>query len=111
MQFVFDNGFYKVARITGSQDNLLSVRLSNTKCAIQIVPLPSKGKEVAQIDKNEVLRQVKKGLSLVNQKLEKQYFLSEIQFVSSGANSPSVYNYLIQELIMRIDSGGEFKSL
>lgn len=110
MQFIFNNGLYGVAKTTGSQDNLLIVRLSDTQCTTQIVPLLLKGKGTARIDGDAVLRQVSEGLALVNQKLGKQYFLSEIRFVPSDENSPSVYNLLIYELIMRIDSGGEFKS-
>ncbi|MEM9540742.1 MAG: hypothetical protein AAGA60_14710 [Cyanobacteria bacterium P01_E01_bin.42] len=110
MQFAFNNGLYIAVRITGSRDNFLAVRLSETQCTPRVVPLPAIGNETAQLDRDEVLRQVEAGLLLVNQKLGKQYFVSEIQFVLSDSNSPGIYNFLIQKLIMRIDSGGKFKN-
>lgn len=108
MQFIFDKGVYKVARITGPQHNLLGVRLADSENITNVVSLSIKDNEGPLIDGDEVLGQVEAGLVAINKELDSEYFISEIQFLPSDTNSPSVYNLLIQELIKRIDSKGEF---
>jgi len=111
MQFINDNGIYKVARITGPQHNLLAIRLSEQSENIEIVSLPIKGNETINVDKQDVLKQVNAGLNSINEKLGKEYFISEIQYVPSDSNTPKVYEFLIKELIKRIDNKGEFISV
>ena len=108
MQFVLNNGVYKVARITGPEHNFLGIRLGGADDPLDVVPLSIKEGEQLKIEEQEVLRQVEEGLKLVNQKLDKQYYISELHFVPSDTKSTSVYIYLIQELIKRIDCGGNF---
>jgi len=108
MQFIKDNDFYKVARITGPTHNFLAVRLSETKCSTEITALPIKEGELERIDAKKVLYQVLNGLDAINLELGKKYFISEIQFVPSDSESSSVYELLISELIKRIDLDGEF---
>ncbi|MBN0989898.1 hypothetical protein [Amphritea pacifica] len=108
MQFIKDNDLYKVARITGPTHNFLAIRLSKKKCVPQVIPLPIKQGGVERLDKEKVLAQVLNGLDVVNQELGKEYFVSEIQFVPSDTESSSVYIFLVNELIKRIDSNGEF---
>jgi hypothetical protein len=108
MQFVLDDGVYKVARITGSTYNFLGIRISNTEEEIKVVPLNKSG-EVAGIDERDVVRQVRSGLALVNQELSRRYSVSEVQFVTSDTYSPDVYVNLTIELIKRIDSGAQFE--
>ncbi len=108
MQFIKDKDFYKVARITGSAHNLLSIRLSKNQCFIKVTPLPIKNDKIKKLEGQEVLAQVLSGLKIANQGLKKEYFLSEIQFVPSDTQPVSVYRKLVQELIKRIDSNGDF---
>ncbi|MDF0606903.1 hypothetical protein HZU77_014790 [Neisseriaceae bacterium TC5R-5] len=108
MQFVFDSGLYKVARITGPQHNLLGIRISDTEKKITAVPLVIQGGDVARINESDVINQVMSGLAQVNQELSKQYFVSEVQFLPSDTYSSDVYELLTVELIKRIDSGGKF---
>lgn len=108
MQFIKDNDFYKVARITGPTHNFLSIRLSDTKCSPKVTALPVRQGELKKLDGQEVLSQVSNGLDTVNIELGKKYFVSEVQFVPSDSESSSVYKLLIHELIKRIDSKGEF---
>jgi len=108
MQFILDNGVYKVARITGPEHNFLGIRLGGADDPLDVVSLPVKEGEQLKIEGQEVLRQVEEGLNLVNQELDKQYFISELHFVPSDTESTSVYIFLIQELIKRIDCGGNF---
>jgi len=107
MQFVLDDGVYKVARITGPTYNFLGIRISNTEEEIKVVPLNKSG-EITRIDERDVIRQVRSGLALVNQELSRRYFISEVQFVTSDTYSPDVYANLTMELIKRIDSGAQF---
>jgi len=105
MQFVYDNGFYKVARITGSQYNLLAIRLSTVEQEMEIEPLPVKEGQVARISEQQVLSQVKIGLDRVCKELGKKYFVAKIQFLPSDSPSPSIYEDLTVELIKNIDQG------
>jgi hypothetical protein len=109
MQFIIDNDLYKIARITGPNHNFLAIRLSEKKCNTKATPLPIKQGDTERLDKKTVLAQVLDGLDKVNQDLGKQYFLSEIQFIPSDTESQSIYEFLVGELIKRIDSNGEFK--
>lgn len=108
MQFIFDNGIYKIARITGPQHNLLGLRLSETGEVVKVVSLPIKNGEEPKVEEQEVLRQVEEGLQNINRELGRQYFISEVQYVPSDSESTSVYSFLTQELIRRIDGEGEF---
>ena len=98
MQFIFDSGLYKVARITGPAHNLLAIRLTDSDGTIEVTPLPIKSNEEPQVEFQDVLTQVKSGLASVNKELEKEYCISEIQYVPSDTNSPVVYEMLTKEL-------------
>lgn len=108
MQFILDNGIYKVARITGPQHNLLGVRCDQIDGEINIEELPIKNGERKQIEKDVVLAQVIDGLREINDQLGRNYSISQIFFVPSDSPSASVYKFLTIELIRRIDSHGIF---
>lgn len=108
MQFIFDNDVYKVARITGPEHNLLGIRLASSRKNIDVVPLPMKNGDRVRIDKGSVLAQIERGLLNVNFRLKKDYIISEVLFLPSDSPSDSVYEYLIFELIKRIDEEGDF---
>jgi len=108
MQYIFDKGVYKIVRITGPQHNLLGIRLTDSECVKNVVSLPIKDNDQPKVDKLNVLSQVESGLNKINKELNKNYHISEIQFISSDTMSSSVYSLLIQELIKRIDSQGKF---
>jgi hypothetical protein len=108
MQFILDNGIYKVARITGPQHNFLGVHLGKVDGDITIEELSLKNGERNQIEKSMVLSQVFDGLREINDQLGKNYSISQIFFVPSDSPSASVYKFLTIELIKRIDSNGTF---
>lgn len=108
MQFIKDNEVYKVARVTGPTHNFLAIRLSEEKCPTKVTALSIKQGDAERLDGQAVLSQVLNGLDAVNLELGKEYFVSEVQFVPSDSESSSVYNFLIKELIKRIDSKGNF---
>jgi hypothetical protein len=108
MQFVIDDGVYKVARITGPQHNMLGIRLADSAGDVRVISLPVKNEGLVRIDGENVARQVRSGLLKANDELTKEYYISEIQFVSTDTYSSEVYELLTIELIKRIDCGGEF---
>tara|TARA_B100000745_G_C20073369_1_gene366494 strand:+ start:501 stop:836 length:336 start_codon:yes stop_codon:yes gene_type:complete len=108
MQFIRDNGLYKVARITGPTHNFLAIRLSEEKCSTEVTALPVKHGDAVKLDGQKVLSQVLNGLEAVNLELGTEYFLSEVQFVPSDSESSTVYGLLIEELIKRIDANADF---
>lgn len=108
MQFIKDNDLYKVARITGPTHNFLAIRLCDSNCSVKVTELPTQQFEVGKLDSKEVLSQVLAGLEDINTELGREYFVSEIQFIPTDSKPTSVYRFLTQELIRRIDIGEEF---
>lgn len=108
MQFIFDNGVYKVARITGPHHNFLGVRLNEVDSKVTVEALPVKNGERVHIEQQDVLAQVVDGLREVNEELGTNYFVSLILFVPSDSPSSSVYKFLTIELIKRIENKGAF---
>lgn len=108
MQFVKDGDVYKVARMTGSQDNILGVSFSEQETAVEVVEWDIKKGAKVKSSSAQVVDQVLSGLKLVNDDLGKRYHLSKIYFLPSDSASNSVYEFLIQELIKYFDSGNEF---
>lgn len=105
MQFMRDGDFYKVARITGAQHNFLSLRLSEVRSDIEVVPLPIKLGETVMVSASSVLGQVKSGLALANEELGQEYYISCVQYVPSDTPSNSIYEGLTVELIRRLHAG------
>jgi hypothetical protein len=108
MQFVKDGDVYKVARITGSQDNILGVSFSDQEASIEVIEWDAKRGAKLKSSSDQVLEQVLSGLKEVNQALGKKYFLSKIYFLPSDSSANSIYEFLIKELIKRLENGGEF---
>lgn len=108
MQFVFDNGLYKVARITGPMHNFLAIRLAtSTREEIKLTSLETKSNKPAGISGETVLAQVTSGLAHINAELGQKYAVSEVQFIASDTMSNSVYELLTTELIRKIHMGWE----
>jgi len=108
MRFIKDNEVYKVARITGTQDNILGVRFTESDVYTQVVEWDTKEGSVRKASSEEVLEQVLDGLREVNEGLGKNYKLSKIYFLPTDSASNSVYKFLIAEIVKRLDSKGEF---
>ena len=108
MQFILDNGVYKISRITGPTHNFLGIRLGDNSNSVEVSALPVKQGEAQRVEKNDVLKQVLAGLQDINSELAKGYSVSEVFFVPSDTPSSSVYKLLTIELIKRIDEGGDF---
>ncbi|MGI9278032.1 MAG: hypothetical protein ACR2PX_00120 [Endozoicomonas sp.] len=111
MQFVKDGDVYKVARMTGSQDNILGISFSEHEVNVDVVEWDVKQGAIVKSSSSQVLEQVLSGLKLVNDDLGKKYHLSKIFFLPSDNASNSVYEFLLQELVKRYDSKLCFKQL
>jgi hypothetical protein len=105
MQFIRAGDIYKVARITGAQDNLLGVTLSDNPGEIDLVAFAVDEKKKVGVLPDEVLRQVTEGLADVNAELGKSYYLSCIYYLPHESAANSVYKLLIGSLIRKIDAG------
>lgn len=108
MQFIKDGDVYKVARITGSQDNILGVSFWDQEARVEVVEWDVKRGAKVKSSSDQVLKQVLLGLREANLALGKNYFLSKIYFLPSDSSSNSVYALLIRKLIERFDRGEEF---
>lgn len=105
MQFVKSGEVYKVARITGVQDNFLGITLTDQQVEIELVALPVDKSGSVKISPDELLRQVMDGLSEVNLELGKDYRLAKLFYSPQESASHDVYKLLISELIRKIDAG------
>ncbi len=108
MQFVKDGDVYKIARMTGSQDNILGVSFSEKEATVEVVEWGVKPGAKVKSTSKQVLEQVVSGLKLANNDLDKSYHLSKIYFLPSDSASNSIYEFLIRELIKQFDSGNRF---
>jgi len=99
MQFIKDGEVFKVARITGSQDNILGVTFASEEVIVEVKAWEVNKSAKIRSTSKQVLGQVLSGLELVNVTLGSQYFLSKIYFLPSDSASNAVYKLLIQELI------------
>lgn len=107
MQFLKDGNIYKIARITGSQDDILGVSFSDEATEIEVIEWEVKPGAKIKSSSIQVLQQVEIGLNEINQILDKSYFLSKIYYLPSDSSSNAVYHLLIQELVKRIDHDEE----
>ena len=106
VQFAIDNGFYKVARITGPTHNFLAIRLADASPGdIKLTALGPKDGKNADGARESILNQVKTGLESINAELGKQYAIAEVHYIPSDSVSSSVYKLLTVELIRKIDAG------
>ena len=112
MQFTKLEKMFRVSRITGTQDNILGIVFSENKNeTINVIEWKTKKGATIKTTAPQVLEQVEFGLKKANEELGKNYQLSEIHFLPSESASNSVYEFLIQALVQRYDSDGEFRDL
>jgi len=109
MRFSKDGELYRVVRITGAQDNIIGVVLSDEACITEAFAYPSSSgsarDSVVRTTVSEILGQVKGGLDLANAELKNEYFIGKVFYIPHERPSRSVYKMMIHELIRRIDRG------
>lgn len=105
MQLVKSGGVYKIARITGAQDNLLGVMFSDHPGEIELVALGAQDARNVRAEPGEVRRQVTAGLAEINRELGTSYCLSKIFYLPSESAANSVYELLIAALVKKLEAG------
>ncbi|MFC5524114.1 hypothetical protein ACFPPA_00005 [Rhodanobacter ginsengisoli] len=110
MQFVRKGDLLSVARITGSHDNLLQLRLSTGAAASPVVEcLPGRRSfNHETLDLNKVLVAVLEGLAAVNQELGTSYSATHIRYVPNDSPPETVYGFLAMSLVRHFATGGTF---
>ncbi|QBG97582.1 hypothetical protein [Xanthomonas oryzae] len=101
MQFVKDGDIYKVARITGVQDNILGVTFADQATEVELVALQIDESKKIRTKPDDLLAQVSEGLAEVNAELGKIYFLSKVFYAPNESSENFVYKMLIKELVRR----------
>jgi len=102
---------YKISRMTGNRDSFLGISFTeDSKDDIKVIEVEIKHPKNIKNNpsKDEVLEQVLIGLKLINKSLKTNYKLSHIYYVPS---SDSVYQDLIQRLIVHYHLEKEFKEI
>jgi len=110
MQFVRKDDLLSVARITGSHDNLLQLRLSTSSATSPVVEcLPAhRSFNRGTLDLNKVLAAVLEGLAAVNRELGTSYSATHIRYVPNDSPPETVYGFLAASLVHHLASGGTF---
>mgnify|MGYP000886205027 CR=1 FL=1 len=116
MRFSKTDNMYKMIRITGSQDNILSVIFDHKNKSDNNIEgiewdFPNIDKSRIRTSKEKVLKQVLFGLESINHSLGTNYKLSKIYFSPFDSATNSVYNLLTCKLIRHYHSGNEFKEV
>ncbi|AUI87689.1 hypothetical protein BS333_14880 [Vibrio azureus] len=101
MIFTYNDGFYKLARITGPCHNLLCIKLSNVSVD-NIIMTPVGAEQPENITADEVHKQVIEGLQYINEHFPLKFHVSEVQYLPSDTYSRNVYRKLIIEIARRI---------
>jgi hypothetical protein len=111
MSYSKSKNFYLVTHITGPTHNLLIIRLTraNVEIApkIQMLP-PTSGCRCGPPDEEAVLENVKRGAAEANAQLSTNYQVAEVRFVENDSKNETVYAYMTQKLIERIEAGEGF---
>ncbi|MGW8338438.1 hypothetical protein ACWGY7_00055 [Xanthomonas axonopodis pv. khayae] len=105
MQFIKDGDIYKVARITGVQDNILGVIFTNKLSEVEIVALKIDESKKIMAKPDDVLRQLFEGLAEICAELGKVYYLAKVFYLPNESSENSVYKILIRELVKKVDAG------
>ena len=111
MRFSKTNNIYKIIRITGLQDNILSISFGEDDIEVIEWNFNNINKSRIRTSKEEVLEQVLSGLESVNQSLGTNYKLSKIYFSPFDISTNRIYSGLIAALIRHYHSGNEFKEV
>lgn len=106
MQFFKSGDVYRVARITGVQDNFFAITLADHPAETEVIAFPLPDSALVRTSSHEVLKQVSEGLAEINQELGKCYCVGKVFFSPQENSGHAVYKFLISELIRKIDAGG-----
>ena len=116
MRFSKTDNMYKMIRITGSQDNILSVIFDHKNKSDNNIEgiewdFPNIDKSRIRASKEKVLKQVLFGLESINHSLGTNYKFSKIYFSLFDIPTNRIYSDLIATLIRHYHSGNKFKEV
>lgn len=98
MKVVYDDGFYKTAKISGPTHNFLAIKFSDKKNhGIHVVDLNEK--DNSKISGKSLLTQVAEALAKFNRANNCHYQISEIQYIGSDTVSNHVYGELTRVIL------------
>ena len=114
MLFSKTDNVYKIARITGAQNNILGIEFMtdddfNNKIEVIECNLWNMGRSKIKGSKEEILKQVLEGLKRINQRLGTKYKFSRIYFSPFDLPYNKVYACLTIYLITHYHTGETFK--
>jgi hypothetical protein len=104
MQFVKDNEWYKVIRVTGPSHNLLGIVFAEGgfQADLRVEALPTNAGIPAQLSEQDVRRYVEAGVADANQEFQAHYSISKIQFIPTDTPPASVYRMLARRIVERL---------
>ena len=113
MQFVQDNEWLKIARITGPAHNLLGLVFGDhdgTDVSVQCLP-STNSDEPRRLDLQEVKEQVLAGVGDANRRYGTTYVVAKIQFLPTDSPPSSIYKQLAALIVERLAKKGAFKQI
>jgi hypothetical protein len=104
MQFVKDNEWYKVVRVTGPSHNLLGIAFAKNGAQSDVVieALPVETNAPSKLHGKDVRQNVEAGVAEANEALNVNYSVSRIQFVPTDTPPASVYRMLARSIVERL---------
>jgi hypothetical protein len=103
MQFLQENDWYKVIRITGPAHNLLGLSFANeAEDQVVVQPLPVKDGQITRISAEPVRQHVLAGVADANFSLGTYYRVGKIQFVPTDTPPMDIYRSLAKSIVERL---------
>lgn len=108
MHIYFDQGFYKIAHVSGPTHNFLGLSFSDepvAQVAVEALDAASAATPTPNrpaLEADAVLRQVLAGAEAASARLQRRYVVRAIQFVPSDSAPVEIYRELTQAIIEHI---------
>ena len=101
MKIFKTNDRYVLVNMTGNKNNYLSIKFGNNKNKIIFRDLESKAGD-CNIESDLILVQVEKALSKIKDKYKLDYYITDIEFISSDSFSVDIYEKMAFTLLSNI---------
>lgn len=101
MKIFKKNDRYIVVNMTGNKNNYLSIKFGDKKNKIIFRNLENKVVD-CNIDSDLILVQVEKALSRIKDKYKLEFYITDIEFVSSDSFSVDIYEKMAFTLLSNI---------
>lgn len=101
MKIFKKNDRYVVVNMTGNKNNYLSIKFGENKNKIIVKDLERKGAD-GNIDSDLILAQVEKALSRIKDNYKLEFYITDIEFISSDSFSVDIYEKMAFTLLSTI---------